>query len=202
MGIGTIPDCVLECLKNHKDLSIASEMISDGVMTLMQKGVVTNRYKSFHPGRTTCTFILGTRKLYDFVDDNPNVLSLDVGITNDPAQIRQNPKMCAINSALEIDLTGQVCADSLGLTHYSGVGGQMDFMHGAALSRHGKPILVLPSQTSKGVSRIVNTVNFKPRRYCNFLFDICLVKRRCWCDDNSSSCSLCSNGIRCSKFIW
>jgi acyl-CoA hydrolase len=103
MGIGTISDYVLERLENHKDLSIASEMISDGVMTLIQKGVVTNR---FHPGRTTCTFILGTKKLYDFVDDNPNILVLDVGVTNDPAQIRQNRKMCAINSALEIDLTG------------------------------------------------------------------------------------------------
>jgi acyl-CoA hydrolase len=171
MGIGAIPDTVLKCLENHKDLSIASEMISDGVMTLIQKGVVTNRCKKFHPGTTTCTFILGTRKLYDFVDDNPNVLSLDVGITNDPAQIRQNPKMCAINSALEIDLTGQVCADSLGSTHYSGVGGQMDFMRGAALSQHGKPILVLPSQTSKGVSRIVSTVSFKHRK--NFSF--CLI---------------------------
>jgi len=191
MGIGAIPDTVLKCLENHKDLSIASEMISDGVMTLIKKGVVTNRYKNFHPGTTTCTFILGTRKLYDFVHDNPSVLSLDVGITNDPAQIRQNYKMCAINSALEIDLTGQVCADSLGSMHYSGVGGQMDFMRGAALCQYGKPILVLPSQTSKGVSRIVNTVSFKRRRYCNFCLIICLVKRRCWCDNNSSSCSLC-----------
>ncbi len=161
MGIGTIPDCVLKCLENHKDLSIASEMISDGVVTLIEKGVVTNRFKKFHPGRTTCTFILGTKKLYDFVNDNPSVLALDVEITNDPSQIRSNPKMCAINSALEIDLTGQVCADSLGSMHYSGVGGQMDFMHGAALSEHGKPILVLPSQTSKGISRIVNTVSIQ-----------------------------------------
>jgi acyl-CoA hydrolase len=161
MGIGAIPDSVLKCLENHKDLSIASEMISDGVMTLIEKGVITNRYKKFHPGTTTCTFILGTKKLYDFVDDNPNILVLDVEATNDPAQIRQNPKMCAINSALEIDLTGQVCAESLGSIHYSGVGGQMDFMHGAALSEHGKPILVLPSQTSKGVSRIVNTVSLQ-----------------------------------------
>jgi len=158
MGIGTIPDCVLKCLENHKDLSIASEMISDGAVALIQKGVVTNRYKKFHPGKSTCTFIMGTRKLYDFVDDNPNILALDVGITNDPAQIRRNPRMCSINSALEIDLTGQVCAESLGSTHYSGVGGQVDFMRGAALSQHGKPILVLPSQTSKGISRIVNTV--------------------------------------------
>jgi 4-hydroxybutyrate CoA-transferase len=158
MGFGALPDSVSMCLNNHKDLSIASEMISDGIVKLIEKGVVTNRYKKFHPGKTTCTFILGTRKLYDFVDDNPHVLCLDVGITNDPAQIRQNPKMCAINSAIEIDLTGQVCAESLGTVHYSGVGGQVDFMRGAALSQYGKPILVLPSQTSKGVSRIVKTV--------------------------------------------
>ena len=172
MGIGTIPDCVLECLENHKDLSIASEMISDGAVTLMEKGVVTNRYKKFHPGRTTCTFILGTKKLYDFVNDNPNVLVLDVELTNDPTQIRSNPKMCAINSALEIDLTGQVCAESLGSVHYSGVGGQMDFMRGAALSEHGKPILVLPSQTSKGISRIVSTVSieFKRRRKKKWMY--------------------------------
>jgi len=161
MGIGAIPDSVLKCLENHKDLSIASEMISDGVMTLLEKGIVTNRYKKFHPGKTTCTFILGTKKLYDFVDDNPNILAFDVSLTNDPAQIRRNPKMCAINSALEMDLTGQVCAESLGSLHYSGVGGQMDFMRGAALSEHGKPILVLPSQTSKGVSRIVSTVSIQ-----------------------------------------
>jgi acyl-CoA hydrolase len=104
--------------------------------------------------------MLGTKKLYEFVDDNPNVLSLDVSITNDPAQIRRNPRMCAINSALEIDLTGQICADSLGTMQYSGVGGQLDFMRGAALSEHGKPIIVLPSQSSKDVSRIVNTVYF------------------------------------------
>src|ERR1700722_17345617 len=106
MGIGAIPDSVLKCLENHKDLSIASEMISDGVMTLLEKGVVTNRHKNFHPGTTTCTFILGKKKLYYFVDDNPNVLAFEVGITNDPAQIRRNPKMCSINCALEIDLTG------------------------------------------------------------------------------------------------
>ncbi len=164
MGIGAIPDSVLKCLENHKDLSIASEMISDGVVTLMEKGVITNRYKKFHPGKTTCTFILGTRKLYDFVDDNPNILAFDVSLTNDPEEIRRNPKMCAINSALEIDLTGQVCAESLGSIHYSGVGGQMDFMHGAAQSEHGKPILVLPSQTSKGVSRIASTVSIESEK--------------------------------------
>ena len=158
MGIGPIPDSLLTCLNNHKDLSLATEVFSDGIISLLEKGIITNRYKKIHPGKTTCTFILGTRKLYDFVDDNPNILALDVSITNDPAQIRRNPRMCAINSALEVDLTGQICADSLGTMQYSGVGGQMDFMRGAGLSEHGKPIIILPSQTSKGVSRIVNTV--------------------------------------------
>jgi 4-hydroxybutyrate CoA-transferase len=158
LGVGPIPDAVLMCLDNHKDLSIATEMLSDGIMALLQNGVITNQYKKFHPGKSTCTFILGTKQLYDFVDDNPSILALSTEKTNDPAEIRRNPRMCAINSALEIDLTGQVCADSLGTMQYSGVGGQMDFMRGAALSKHGKPIIVLPSQTSKGISRIVNTV--------------------------------------------
>ncbi len=172
MGLGPIPDCILASLNNHKDLSIATEVISDSVIPLLEKGVITNQYKKCHPGKTTCTFMLGTKKLYDFVDDNPNILSLDVSITNDPALIRRNPRMCAINSALEIDLTGQICADSLGTMQYSGVGGQMDFMRGAALSEHGKPIIVLPSQSSKGVSRIVNTVCLiKSKKMFLFLFD-------------------------------
>ena len=158
MGIGAVPDCVFANLENHKDLSIASEMLSDGAVKLIEKGVVNNRYKTFYPGVTTCTFILGTRKLYDFVDDNPRVFAIDVDVNNDPAEIRRNPRMCAVNSALEIDLTGQVCAESLGAVHYSGVGGQLDFMSGAAASEHGKPIIVLPSQTSKGISRIVDKV--------------------------------------------
>ncbi|CAF1672918.1 unnamed protein product, partial [Adineta ricciae] len=158
LGIGPIPNSILDCLNHHRELSIATEVLSDGVIPLLESGVVTNRYKTFHPGKTTCTFILGTRKLYDFVNDNPNILALDVTMTNDPAQIRRNPRMCAINSALEIDLTGQICADSLGTMQYSGVGGQLDFMRGAGLSYHGKPIITIPSQTSKGVSRIVNTL--------------------------------------------
>lgn len=145
-------------LNNHKDLSIATEMVSDGIIPLIEKGVITNKYKTFHPGRTTCTFILGTKKLYKFVDDNPNILALDVTSTNDPSQIRHNPRMCSISSAIEIDLTGQICSDTLGTMQYSGVGGQMDFMRGAALSEGGKPIVVLASQTSKGISKIVNTV--------------------------------------------
>jgi 4-hydroxybutyrate CoA-transferase len=159
IGVGPIPDCVLSYLGNHKDLSIATEVLSNGAIDLLEKGVINNRYKKFHPGKTTCTFILGTKSLYDYVDDNPNVLALNVVTTNDPAQIRQNPRMCAINSALEIDLTGQICADTLGTRQYSGVGGQMDFIQGAALSQHGKPIIVLSSRTSTGLSRIVNTVS-------------------------------------------
>lgn len=193
MGIGAIPDSVLKCLSNHKDLSIGSEMLSDGVMKLMQQGIVTNRYKTFHRGATTCTFVLGTRELYDFIDDNPKILAFDVAVTNDPYQIRQNPKMCAINSALEIDLTGQICAESLGSMHYSGVGGQMDFMHGAALSKGGKPIIVLPSQTSKGESRIVNMVilllSDALLTYSMFFYSY-VVETRSWCDNNTSACSL------------
>ena len=148
---------------------------------------------------------MGTKELYDFVDDNPSVLALDVASTNDPAQIRQNPRMCAINTALEIDLTGQICADSIGKMQYSGVGGQMDFMRGAALSEHGKPIIVVPSQTPKGISRIVNTVD----KLFDFFFYLdknqylmILAERRCYCNDNSRSCSLRSHRIRSSKFIW
>jgi acyl-CoA hydrolase len=159
MGFGGIPDSLLKCLHNHKDLSVSSEMMSDGVVELMQRGVINNRYKAFHPGKTTCTFMLGTQKLYDFVHDNPAVLSFDVSETNHPIRIAQNPKMCAINAALEIDLTGQVTAESLGHLHYSGVGGQVDFLTGAAMSKQGKPIIVLSSQTNKGISRIVSQVN-------------------------------------------
>ena len=147
----------------------------------MEKGVITNRYKNFHPGFTTCTFALGTRKLYDFMDDNPNILAFDVGITNDPAQIRQNPNMCAINAALEIDITGQVCADSLGLMHYSGVGGQMDFIRGASLSEGGKAIIALPSVTNKGISRIVPFLKqINERMKIVYLVVINLKVRKCY----------------------
>ncbi len=156
MGIGTIPDAVLTCLHNHKDLGIHTEMFSDGVIPLFEKGVINNRFKRKHKNRIVTGFILGTRKLYDFVDDNPQVFALDIAYVNDTAVIRQNPKVTAINSAIEIDLTGQVCADSIGTYQYSGVGGQMDFMRGAALSEGGKPIIALPSTTKKGISRITS----------------------------------------------
>jgi acyl-CoA hydrolase len=133
-----------------------TEMCSDGVIDLYDKGVINNKCKQIHPNKGVSAFALGTRRLYDFVDDNPAIQFLDIDYVNDPHIIRRNDKMVAINSAIEIDLTGQVCADSIGTYQYSGVGGQMDFMRGAALSKGGKPIIALPSRTHKGVSRIVS----------------------------------------------
>lgn len=156
MGIGAIPDAVLRTLVNHKNLGMHTEMCSDGVIDLYDKGVINNKCKQIHPNKGVSAFALGTRRLYDFVDDNPAIQFLDIDYVNDPHIIRRNNKMVAINSAIEIDLTGQVCADSIGTYQYSGVGGQMDFMRGAALSRGGKPIIALPSRTHKGVSRIVS----------------------------------------------
>lgn len=154
MGIGSIPDAVLSCLQNHKDLGVHTEMFSDGVVDLVLRGVINNKMKKKHAGRLVTGFIMGTRKLYDFVDNNPQVLGLDIAYVNDTKIIRQNPKVHAINSAVEIDLTGQVCADSIGTMQFSGVGGQMDFIRGASLSEGGKPIIALPSVTNKGISRI------------------------------------------------
>lgn len=156
MGIGAIPDAVLARLNSHKELGIHTEMFSDGIMPLIEKGIITNQHKKKHKGKTVTSFLLGTRKLYDFVDDNPSIIALGIDYVNDTAVIRTNPKVTAINSAIEVDITGQVCSDSIGAYHYSGVGGQMDFMRGAALSEGGKPIIALPSTTSKGQSRIVS----------------------------------------------
>lgn len=155
MGIGAIPDAVLRTLINHKNLGMHTEMCSDGVIDLFEKGVINNKCKQIHPNKGVSAFALGTRRLYDFLDDNPAVHFLDIDYVNDPHIIRRNDKMVAINSAIEIDLTGQVCADSIGTYQYSGVGGQMDFMRGAALSQGGKPIIALPSRTRKGIPRIV-----------------------------------------------
>ena len=155
MGIGAIPDAVLRCLGNHKDLGVHTEMFSDGIIDLFEKDVINNRYKQIHPNKTVTAFALGTRRLYDYVDDNPAFQFLDIDYVNDPHVIRRNNKMVAINSAIEIDITGQVCADSIGTYQYSGVGGQMDFIRGAALSEGGKPIIALPSRTAKGIPRIV-----------------------------------------------
>ena len=156
LGIGSIPNAVLASLTNHKDLGIHTEMFSDGVIPLVEKGVITGKYKKKHRGKIVSTFALGTQQLYDFMNDNPGLAMLEVDYTNDTAIIRQNPRTTAINSAIEVDLTGQVCADSIGEYMYSGVGGQMDFMRGASLSEGGKPIIAMPSTTSKGRSKIVS----------------------------------------------
>jgi len=155
LGIGAIPDQVLKNLYNHKGLGIHTEMLSDGVIPLIEKGIIDNSRKKINMGKTVTGFMAGTRKLYDFVDDNPSVRVMDISYVNDTSIIRKNPKATAINSAIEIDLTGQVCADSFGTYQYSGIGGQMDFIRGASLSEGGKPIIAMPSVTSKGISRIV-----------------------------------------------
>jgi len=155
MGIGEIPNAVLAALSNHKDLGIHTEMFSDGILPLIERGVITGKFKKKYREKIVSTFMLGSRKLYDFVDDNPIVAMLDCSYVNDTSIIRQNPRTTAINSAIEIDLTGQVCADSIGTRMYSGVGGQMDFIRGASLSEGGKAIIALPSVTSRGESRIV-----------------------------------------------
>lgn len=155
MGIGGIPAAVLQCLSNHKDLGVHTEMFTDAVLPLVEKGVINNRFKKRHPGKIVSAFAMGTRKLYDFIDDNPMVAMLDAAYVNDTAIIRRNDKVTAINSAVEIDITGQVCADSIGSNIISGVGGQMDFIRGASLSEGGKPIIALASATEKGVSKIV-----------------------------------------------
>ncbi len=155
MGIGAIPDAVLLALTNHRRLGVHTEMFSDGLVDLIQRGVVTGEEKRVHPGKIVAGFTMGSRRLYDFIDDNPLIAMLDIAYVNDTDVIRRNPKVSAINSAIEVDLTGQVCADSIGTKLYSGVGGQMDFIRGASLSPGGKPIIALPSTTSKGSSRIV-----------------------------------------------
>ncbi|SFH12229.1 acetyl-CoA hydrolase/transferase family protein [Pedobacter insulae] len=155
MGIGSIPDQVLKNLTNHKDLGVHTEMFSDGIIPLIENGTINNSKKRLNVGRSVTSFITGTRKLYDFVNDNPSIRTMAIDYVNDTSIIRQNPKVTAINSAIEIDLTGQVCSDSMGTYQYSGIGGQMDFIHGASLSDGGKPIIAIPSQTNKGISRIV-----------------------------------------------
>lgn len=155
MGIGGIPNAVLTYLNNHKNLGIHTEMFSEGIVDLVLNGVINGSKKKVNPYKIVSGFAMGTRRLYDFMDDNPEIEMLDITYVNDTAIIRQNPKVTAINSAIEIDITGQVCADSIGLRMFSGVGGQMDFMRGAALSKGGKPIIAITSTTLKGVSKIV-----------------------------------------------
>lgn len=158
MGIGTIPDAVLKCLGNHKDLGVHTEMLSDGVIELVEKDVINNKKKRVHPNKTVTSFALGSSRLYNYINDNPSFAFLDIDYVNDPHVIRRNPKVIAINSAIEVDITGQVCSDSIGEYQYSGIGGQMDFMRGAALSEGGKPIIALTSRTGKGYPRIVPTL--------------------------------------------
>lgn len=155
MGIGAIPDAVLKALSGHRDLGVHTEMFSDGIIDLFEKDVINNKYKSIHPNKAVTGFALGSKRLYDYVNDNPAFAFLDIDYVNDPHVIRRNPRVCAVNSAVEVDLTGQVCADSIGMYQFSGVGGQMDFMRGAALSEGGKPIIAITSRTAKGVPRIV-----------------------------------------------
>jgi 4-hydroxybutyrate CoA-transferase len=162
LGVGGVPDAILGFLGNKRDLGIHSETFSDGVMELVQRGVITNARKTLHTGKIIAGFIIGTRKLYDFVDDNPIVELHPTEYVNDPFVIAQNDRMVSINSAIEVDITGQVCADSIGPKFYSGVGGQVDFTYGASRSKGGKPVIVLPSTTTLRdgtlLSRIVATL--------------------------------------------
>jgi acyl-CoA hydrolase/GNAT superfamily N-acetyltransferase len=156
MGIGTIPDAVLACLGDKKELGIHTEMFSDGVIDLVERGVITGRHKTLHPGKIVTSFVMGTRRLYDFIDNNPMIEFHPTEYVNDPFRIAQHDRMAAINGALQVDLTGQVCADSLGTYFYSGIGGQVDFIRGATRSDGGKPIIALPATAqNETVSRIV-----------------------------------------------
>lgn len=158
LGIGKIPDAVLAQLTHHQDLGIHSEMIADGVKKLAEAGVITGRYKALDVGQIVSTFALGSQELYAFLDDNPSVAMRPVDYTNSTAIIRQQPRMTSINSAVEVDITGQVAAESVGSRIISGVGGQMDFVRGASLAPHGKSIIALPSRTARGEARIVPTL--------------------------------------------
>lgn len=160
MGIGAIPDAVLSCLTEHKELGVHTELFSDGVLNLVEQGVITNRCKLVHPGKIVTGFALGSQRLYDYVDDNPSVIFMDIEQVNDTSIIRKNPNMMAINSALQVDISGQICADSLGTKIYSGVGGQMDFIRGAGLSDGGRSVIALPSTAAGGkVSRIATVLS-------------------------------------------
>lgn len=156
LGIGAIPDAVLLFLKEKKDLGIHSEMISDGVVELIEEGVITNAKKNLHQGKTVVTFLMGSRRLYDYVDDNPSVAMYPVSYVNDPYVVGQNDNLVSINSCIQVDLMGQIASESVGMTQISGTGGQVDFVRGAKLSRGGRSIMAIPSTASKGrVSKIV-----------------------------------------------
>ena len=158
MGIGSIPNAVLACLWGHKDLGVHTEMFSDGILPLVERGVVTGARKTLDRGKMVSTFVMGTQRVYDFLDHNPQVLMRDVAYTNDPFVIARQEGMVSINSGLQIDLTGQVCADSLGTRIYSGCGGQVDFIYGASRAKGGKAIIAMPSVTIKGISKVVPTL--------------------------------------------
>lgn len=160
MGIGAIPDVVLSKLGNHKNLGIHTELFSDGILPLVESGVINGGLKKIKQGKIVSCFAMGSQKLYDFIDDNPIVHLKEASYTNRTSIILQNPKVTAINSAIEVTLTGQVCADTIGEYQFSGVGGQMDFIRGASLSEGGKPIIALPSTTKSGASKIVNNLKF------------------------------------------
>jgi acyl-CoA hydrolase/GNAT superfamily N-acetyltransferase len=155
VGYGGVPNAILEFLYYKKDLGLHTEVFSDNIIDLIEKGVITNRKKTFHPGKCIAAFAMGTKRLYEYLHNNPFFEFHPVDYTNDPFIIAQNEKMVSINSAIEIDLTGQVCADSIGYKFYSGIGGQLDFVRGAARAKDGKPIIVVPSLRSDGSSRIV-----------------------------------------------
>ena len=158
IGVGGIPNAVLDALHNHKHLGLHTEAMTDGVVPLIQKGIIDNSLKKIYPGKSVACLCLGSQRLYDYLDNNRDVVIRDVAWTNDPQNIRQNPNVMAINSAIEVDLTGQICADSIGERIFSGVGGQHDFMYGGALSEGGKCFIALPSITNKGQSKIVPTL--------------------------------------------
>ncbi len=158
MGIGSLPNAVLAKLGNHKNLGIHTEMFADGVLPLYYKGVINNLNKKFDRGKIVSTFLMGSKEVYDFIDDNPGVLMMDVGYTNDPFIVAQQPKMTAINSAVSVDLTGQVNSDSIGCKFFSGCGGQLDFIRGAGASEGGRAIIAMPSITAKGVSKICSVL--------------------------------------------
>lgn len=155
IGVGGIPNAVLDALHDHKHLGLHTEAMTDGVVPLIERGIIDNSQKKILPGKSVASLVLGSRRLYDYLDGNRDVVIRDVAWTNDPAIIRQNPRVMAVNSAIEVDLTGQICADSIGEVVFSGVGGQHDFMYGGALSEGGKCFIALPSTTGKGLSKIV-----------------------------------------------
>ncbi|KIO45432.1 acetyl-CoA hydrolase/transferase family protein [Sanguibacteroides justesenii] len=156
LGIGAIPDAVLQCLKNKKDLGIHTEMFSDGVVDLVKEGVINGHCKTLHPGKLVATFLMGSKRLYDFVNKNPDVELYPVDYVNDPRIISQNHRLVSINSCIEVDLSGQVCSECIGSKQFSGIGGQVDYVRGAAMSKEGISIMAMPSTAAKGkVSRIV-----------------------------------------------